>query len=189
MKRLQWILLFLVGLMAFPCLAQESLVVEDEIQDVVRGEEAKGLDISRIVLSRKGASKIGVDIRMHGAVPRTAIGDYVVIVYLDIDDNGNTGKSCGSIGTDLNLVIFKIPGSGNWECKVDKTSTFLAGESFQVVKFNQYKDGFSIDVSAPWFKKPIRLQGYTESISSGKVLDRAPAETFFTWNEADVKAK
>ena len=84
MKRLQWILLFLVGLMAFPCLAQESLVVEDEIQDVVRGEEAKGLDISRIVLSRKGASKIGVDIRMHGAVPRTAIGDYVVIVYLDL---------------------------------------------------------------------------------------------------------
>lgn len=188
MKRLIFILIPAL-FAALPCRAQESFVVQDEIQDVAQAGNAEGLDLARITFSRKGSGKIAVDIQMHGAVPKTASGDYVIIAYLDVDDNITTGESRGDIGTDLNIVAFKVPGSGNWECKIDKTSTPLAKEFFQIAKFNQYKDGFSIDVSSPFFKKAIRILGYAESISGGTVLDRAPAEKFFTWDESGAKTE
>lgn len=171
-------------LAALPCLAQESFLVEDEIQDVARIEDAEGLDLARITFSRKGSGKIEIDFRMHGAVPRGMGGDYVIITYLDIDDNTDTGVSRGDAGTDLDVFVYKAPGESNWNAKLNKTSALLAKESFQIAKFNQYKDGFSVDVSSPLFKKAIRIRGYAESISSSKPLDRAPAEGFFTWDEA-----
>ena len=75
------------------------------------------------------------------------------------------------------------------ECKIDKTSSLLAKESFQIVKFNQHKDGFTVAVSSPAFKNTLRIQGYAESISAGKPVDRAPAEAFFTWDESGAQTE
>ena len=187
MKRLLPVLA-LALLAALPCRAQDPFVVVDQERDVpLEAEDGDGLNLATVTFSRKGNSKIEIDFRMNGAIPKTARGDYVIIAYLDIDDNAGTGLSRGEAGTDLNVFAFKAQGTGKWECKIDKTYNLLAKESFQVAKFNQYKDGFSIDVSSPWFKKPIRIRGYAESISNGKALDRAPAQDFFTWDEAGAK--
>jgi hypothetical protein len=186
MKRLIPILA-LALLAALPCRAQDPFVVEDEIQDVTaRIEDAGGLDLAKITFSRKGSSKIEIDFRMNGAIPKTVNGEYCIITYLDIDDNAGTGVSRGEAGTELDVFAYKAPGDANWKCKLNKTSSLLAKESFQIAKFNQSKDGFSVDVSSPLFKKAIRMRGYAESISGGKALDRAPAEDFFTWDESCV---
>jgi hypothetical protein len=177
--------LCLTLLAAIPCAAQDPFTLVDQQDDVpVAIEDGDGLDFSKITFSRKGSSKIELDFRMNGAIPKSMGGDYVIIAYLDIDDNTSTGISRGEAGTDLNVFAFKAPGTGNWECKIDKTFSLLAKESFQITRFNQSKDGFSVDVSSPLFKKAIRIRGYAESISGGKALDRAPAEDFFTWDES-----
>jgi hypothetical protein len=177
-------ILCLALLSALPCAAQEPFVIVDQQNDVaLTVEDGDGLNFATVTFTRKSLSKIEIDFRMNGAVPKTTRGDYVIIAYLDIDNNPNTGLSRGDISTDVNIFAFKAPGTGQWECKIDKTSSLLAKESFQVAKFSQYKDGFTIDVSAPLFKKLNRMRGYVESISGGKALDRVPAEDFFTWDE------
>ena len=184
MKRLIPILA-LTLLAALPCRAQEPFVVVDQERDVpLDVENGDGLNLATITFSRKGSSKIEIDIRMNGTVPKSMAGDYAIMVYLDIDDNPATGISRGNIATEVNVCAYKSAGRGNWECKLDKTSSLLAKESFQVTKFNQNKNGFTINVSAPLFKKAIRIRGYAESISDAKTLDRAPAEDFFTWDES-----
>lgn len=183
MKQLAAIIL--AGLaVSLPCGAQAPFEVVDQQNDVpLSVQDSDGLNLATITFARKSLGKIEIDIRMNGAVPKTTGGDYVIIAYLDIDDNPATGEVRGDISTDLNVFAFKPPGTGNWECKIDKTSPLLAKESFQVAKFNQYKDGFTIDISGPLFKKLKRISGYVESISGGKALDRAPGEGFFTWQE------
>ena len=172
-------ILALALLAVLPCCAQESLVVDDKIQDIAgQIEDAGGLDLACITLSRKASSKIEIDFRMNGAVPKTPKGDYMVIAYLSF------GENASGFTSDINILACKVPGYANWTCKVDNKSYLHARESFQVVKFNQYKDGFSIAVSSPLFKDPVHIRGYAESISGGKVLDRAPAEEYFTWNES-----
>jgi hypothetical protein len=184
MKRLIPILA-LALLAALPCAAQEPFAVVDQERDVpLDVENGDGLNLATITFSRKGSSKIEIDFRMNGTLPKTAKGDYVIIAYLDIDSDAATGVSRGDAGTDIDVFAYKAAGDTNWKCKLNKTSSLLAKESFQVAKFNQYKDGFSVDVSSPLFKKAIRIRGYAESISGGKALDRAPGEDFFTWSEA-----
>jgi hypothetical protein len=184
MKRLVPIIA-LALLAALPCAAQEPFVVVDQERDVPLDiEDGDGLNLATITFSRKGSSKIEIDIRMNGTVPKSMAGDYAIMVYLDIDDNPATGISRGNIATEVNVCAYKSAGRGNWECKLDKTSSLLAKESFQITKFNQYKDGFTINVSSPFFKKTVRIRGYAETISDGKALDRAPAEDFFTWRES-----
>ena len=183
MKRLMAILSVALAA-SLPGAAQAPFEVVDQQNDVpLSVEDGAGLNLATITFTRKTLSKIEVDFRMQGAVPKTTSGDYVIIAYLDIDNNPATGQVRGEIATDLNIFAFKAPGTGKWECKIDKTSTLLMKESFQIAKFNQYKDGFTIDISAPLFKKTRRICGYVESISGGKPLDRAPGEDFFTWDE------
>ena len=170
---------------ALPCRAQDPFFLEDKPGDVaLHSEDTEGLDLVRIAFSRKGAGKIEIDFRMSGAIPKTPKGDYMIIAYLDFDGPAGGDSSPDDTEADLNILAFKVPGYANWDCKVDKTSDLLAKESFQIAKFNQYKDGFSIAVSSPLFKDPVRIRGYAETISGGKVLDRAPAEALFMWNEA-----
>lgn len=184
MKRLIPILV-LTLLTALPCRAQDPFVVVDQERDVpLDVENGDGLNLGTITFSRKGSSKIEIDFQMNGTIPKTPKGEFAIIAYLDIDDAAATGVSRGEAGTDLDIFAYKAAGDSNWKCKLNKTSSLLAKESFQIAKFSQHKDGFSVDVSSPWFKKPIRIRGYAESISGGKALDRAPAEDFFTWGEA-----
>ena len=184
MKQLIPVLAFTL-LAALPCLAQDPFVVVDQQNDVpVAVENGDGLNLATITFSRKGSSKIEMDFRMQGAIPKTAKGEYCVIAYLDIDADAATGVSRGEAGTDIDVFAYKAPGDANWKCKINKTSSLLAKESFQIAKFNLSRDGFTVDVSSPLFKKAIRIRGYAETISGGKTLDRAPAEDFFTWDES-----
>jgi len=172
-------------LVAVPCRGQEVFFVEDKPGDAAfSGENFEGLDLVRITFSRKGSSRIEIDFRMKDVIPKTPKGDYLIIAYLDFDTPAGEDPWLAEMTADLNVLAFKVPGYANWDCRVDKAFGSMAKETFQIAKFNQYRNGFSIDLSSPVFKDPIRISGYAESIVEGKAVDRAPETASFTWNEA-----
>ena len=186
---MKWVIPWLVAgwLAAVPCRGQDVFFVEDKPGDAAfSGEDAEGLDLVRITFSRKGSSRIEIDFRMKDTIPRTPKGDYMIIAYLDFDTPAGEDPSLAETTADLNVLAFKVPGYANWECRVDKAFGSLAKETFQIVKFNQHRNGFSIDLSSPVFKDPIRIGGYAEWIVEGKAVDRAPETASFTWQESNL---
>ena len=179
----------------FPCIVCSLLVsaaswaATDESSVCVREDPAgdlntaaetdPGFDLRKVTIERKGSNKLQIEFEMEGTIPKNPKKEISILLFMDTDNNPETGPRYGEMAPDLNVVVFKTQRAMQWEAKVDKVSMATESENFTVQKLDLRGKTATVVIASPMFKQPADFTFFAEVIQDGQsIVDRLPDDLF-----------
>ena len=153
---------------------------EDPAGDLnTAAETDPGFDLRKITIERKGSSKLEIGFEMEGVIPKNPKKEISILLFMDTDNNPETGPRYGEMAPDLNVVLFKTQRAMQWEAKVDKVSPVTAGENFTVQKLDLRGKTATVVIASPMFKQMGDFTFFAEVIQENQsIIDRLPGDLF-----------
>ena len=153
---------------------------EDPAGDLnTAAETDPGFDLRKVTIERKGSSKLEIGFEMEGVIPKNPKKEISIMLFMDTDNNPETGPRYGEMAPDLNVVLFKTQRAMQWEAKVDKVSPVTAGENFTVQKLDLRGKTATVVIASPMFKQMGDFTFFAEVIQENQsIIDRLPGDLF-----------